>query len=394
MPDLSRYIEQLISDIHGSMRSAGNKIEADSPVDDEESFRKHIEAVEEYLYGEWKKISSISGIDRKSLPEPGQLDQNQQASLAVALEELLHHYHFFPDFPDAFPDHMKYSFLRNIWDDKHPYLTSGESHIEFCNYDPENCPFPDHCKACEEFEARFEEEEREKNYITSIFNYCDRWCERCEFTERCRNYDSLNEPMGESDPEDEMKKFQKELAAETDTIPESLYPSDSNESPEEKEDAKLSSLKEEDKDPIAIKANNYSLKSHAWLMRHYNHFESMEARWEANGMLETNREALAVVGYYCLFIAAKIRRAVSGMIDSQGLDDDYPEACEYDMNGSAKIALMTMDRSLASWQILQKNLPAFQSGIDYFMQLLIDLREDTERQFPEARKFIRPGFDE
>lgn len=25
-------------------------------------------------------------------------------------------------------------------------------------------------------------------YIRGIYNYCDRWCERCPFTARCENY--------------------------------------------------------------------------------------------------------------------------------------------------------------------------------------------------------------
>ena len=31
--------------------------------------------------------------------------------------------------------------------------------------------------------------EQNKRFITSIFNYCDYWCERCAFTHRCRNFD-------------------------------------------------------------------------------------------------------------------------------------------------------------------------------------------------------------
>ena len=27
-----------------------------------------------------------------------------------------------------------------------------------------------------------------ENFIDSIYNYCDRWCERCEYTDRCRLY--------------------------------------------------------------------------------------------------------------------------------------------------------------------------------------------------------------
>src|SRR5690606_11821977 len=28
----------------------------------------------------------------------------------------------------------------------------------------------------------------ESDYIDGIFNYCDRWCERCPFTARCRTF--------------------------------------------------------------------------------------------------------------------------------------------------------------------------------------------------------------
>jgi hypothetical protein len=36
---------------------------------------------------------------------------------------------------------------------------------------------------------------RKDDYIDSIFNYCDRWCERCAFTSRCRSFAmSENEP--------------------------------------------------------------------------------------------------------------------------------------------------------------------------------------------------------
>ena len=34
-------------------------------------------------------------------------------------------------------------------------------------------------------------------FISGIFNYCDRWCERCIFTARCLNYDSSEEELGD-----------------------------------------------------------------------------------------------------------------------------------------------------------------------------------------------------
>src|SRR5210317_2073689 len=37
-----------------------------------------------------------------------------------------------------------------------------------------------------------------QEHISGIYNYCDRWCERCPFTSRCMNYalgkDEFNSP--------------------------------------------------------------------------------------------------------------------------------------------------------------------------------------------------------
>ena len=40
------------------------------------------------------------------------------------------------------------------------------------------------------------------DYIDSIFNYCDRWCERCPFTARCRNFAMAAEAFPEDQSHD------------------------------------------------------------------------------------------------------------------------------------------------------------------------------------------------
>jgi hypothetical protein len=42
---------------------------------------------------------------------------------------------------------------------------------------------------------------RKEGYIDSIFNYCDRWCERCAFTAKCRNYESSKDAPDPDSPE-------------------------------------------------------------------------------------------------------------------------------------------------------------------------------------------------
>ncbi|MBW2259153.1 MAG: hypothetical protein JRF18_01685, partial [Deltaproteobacteria bacterium] len=43
-------------------------------------------------------------------------------------------------------------------------------------------------------------------YISGIYNYCDRWCERCPFTARCMNF-ALSE---EQFPDEESHDIQNE----------------------------------------------------------------------------------------------------------------------------------------------------------------------------------------
>jgi len=37
-------------------------------------------------------------------------------------------------------------------------------------------------------------------FISGIYNYCDRWCERCNFTSRCLVYEQLPESSKSDDP--------------------------------------------------------------------------------------------------------------------------------------------------------------------------------------------------
>ena len=75
-------------------------------------------------------------------------------------------------------------------------------------------------------------------------------------------------------------------------------------------------------------------------------------------------------------------------------DEAYIAAVENDADGSAKIALIGIDRSSSAWRILQSSLP---EKAESTVQMLLELerfRRATEQNFPNAREFIRPGFDE
>jgi hypothetical protein len=64
-----------------------------------------------------------------------------------------------------------------------------------------------------------------------------------------------------------------------------------------------------------------------------------------------------------------------------------------DSDGSAKIALIAIDRSIAAWGQMRQHLPQREDNILDILVHLDRLRRKTETVFPNAKAFVRPGFD-
>ena len=103
------------------------------------------------------------------------------------------------------------------------------------------------------------------------------------------------------------------------------------------------------------------------------------------------RDAVAVIQWYLHFIAVKLRRALqSQLAEAEDRDeDDSPK----DSDGSAKVALIAIDRSIGAWGVLLRHFPAEETPILEQLARLDRLRRAVEQQFPAARHFVRPGFD-
>jgi hypothetical protein len=160
---MERYIEQLIADIRKAtwnMRPP-HELWIESKADpDNELELEDMSHVEKYLYGEKEPVSVITGIDQNQLPPPEKLTEEQQTLLAAELENLLQYFHFYLDFPDNYPIHLRYPFILNFWGEEHVVLSFGENHIEFCDYEEENCPFPGYCNTCREFAEEIENDKK------------------------------------------------------------------------------------------------------------------------------------------------------------------------------------------------------------------------------------------
>ena len=103
-------------------------------------------------------------------------------------------------------------------------------------------------------------------------------------------------------------------------------------------------------------------------------------------------DSVEVIRWYQHQIYVKLRRALHSSHE-EAIDDewdDYPK----DSDGSAKVSLIGMDRSISAWGKIIKYFPDAEESILGIIAHLERLRRRTETEFPDARDFVRPGFDE
>src|SRR4051812_22950178 len=83
--------------------------------------------------------------------------------------------------------------------------------------------------------------DKDSHFIPGIYNYCDRWCERCAFTHRCRVYSTqqeFEEQISEDRTEhnqafwDQLEKFSEDSSDEWKAFPPSAEDKDEDEEEE------------------------------------------------------------------------------------------------------------------------------------------------------------------
>lgn len=104
---------------------------------------------------------------------------------------------------------------------------------------------------------------------------------------------------------------------------------------------------------------------------------------------ELINESFEVIQWYMFFIPSKVFRAISGKKQDNDVWDDPVQS---DYNGSAKICLLAIDKSLLSFQYL---LPYYnEDEVLDKLAMLSELKRKLLEEFPQAMDFVRPGFDE
>ena len=102
-------------------------------------------------------------------------------------------------------------------------------------------------------------------------------------------------------------------------------------------------------------------------------------------------DSVEVIRWYQHQIYVKLQRAIHS---SQDEDFEIQNGFPKDSDGSTKVALIGMDRSISAWGKMTKYFPDQKENILNIITHLDRLRRRTEKKFPAARAFVRPGFDD
>ncbi len=249
---------------------------------------------------------------------------------------------------------------------------------------------------------------KDTRFIPGIYNYCDRWCERCAFTSRCLTYKLDAEDNSDAARDinneafwnhlksifeqtiDMIKELAEEMGIDLDSLDKESASNDFS-----------LRMDKADNHKIIRVARYYGKIVDQWFDSEYLVFEQKQDAMNTllkigvdNAGLHTEaasiKDALEVIRWYQHQIYVKLKRALT----QDDLDEEEDLLLQRDADGSVKVALIGMDRSIGAWGTLQEH---FSEKTDSILDILLHLdrmRRRAEELFPCARNFKRPGFDD
>lgn len=217
-------------------------------------------------------------------------------------------------------------------------------------------------------------------FIVGIFNYCDRWCERCPLTSRCRlfadmaeiDFEQANGPLTEPRMARERRRLASqliEIEAEATELGER----------ERRKSGKPVGRLPADLEPCfgpdreVVEAGD-ALRA-----------KMRKLQFSAN---PTVRLAIETIQYFSVFVPMKLMRAFS-QVARHGPGDRQSDA-----NGCGKAALLALERMEGAWRTLIDTHHYSAKEAAPFLAEIARMQRNIARALPQAREFVRPGFDE
>lgn len=146
---MQKYINQLIEDLRTAKKYA--------PIHKEQSLMSDTEICEELeeidrIIDEEpdKPLHNIFGIDPIVFPPLEKLTDIQAQQLADEILALWGVFNIEAVYPEKFPKDKLYPLLVQKFKEPFMYFPMGQTGIEFCHYEPEECPFGNEFCMCKD----------------------------------------------------------------------------------------------------------------------------------------------------------------------------------------------------------------------------------------------------
>ena len=252
-----------------------------------------------------------------------------------------------------------------------------------------------------------------EKFIPGIYNYCDRWCERCTFTSRCRNYEGIGK-LSTEQLDINNKAFWDTISSNFEKATELLHKAAAEQgidlnkpmTGQEKANYRQKEIF------LQTTAKQHVLSK---LCKQYQRI-AMPFTEKSEGFVDKTKELVdhlhlgikteedvvytvadigdcfEIIQWYLFFIDVKLQRALHGK--TRGEDWKTENGFQKDSEGSAKIALIAIEKSIGAWTGLYNLLPLSEDVALNALSLLVQMKEKAKEEFPQAMQFKRPGFDD
>jgi flagellar biosynthesis chaperone FliJ len=237
-------------------------------------------------------------------------------------------------------------------------------------------------------------------FIQGIYNYCDRWCERCAWTARCFLFyqDSIRRARHESqgeDPNDIRLALEDVEQNVRDTI--DLLQKEAAEMGIELAEVPLSpgSLSKEKREkrtkhPLHIQAHRFANATHKFLETLSAEIHIEQRKGGSEEELEEIQDCFEVLSWYHMQIAVKIDRA----LQSRDREMALAAGSLRDSDGSAKVAHIGLIKMMDAMMKIHQWNSSWNSDLMPLLNGLYELVQGVDQEFPGHQTFKRPGFDE
>ena len=232
-------------------------------------------------------------------------------------------------------------------------------------------------------------------HIPGVHNYCDRWCARCPLTLRCSVFALEQHAIADTPPHEAAQEALWERLATVQPAASALLAEHANHPGVPVSAAPLFTPFDEplDHHRLNVSATRYLEFAHQFVKDHQAVLATAAPDPEA---IVSVAEAFEVIVFYHTLMPVKLARALSSRADEEEELADDPEMAEFpsDADGSAKVALIALGRTIVAWAVLARQRPDLGPPCALPAMVTLDrLRRGIEKEFPSAQAFKRPGFD-